>query len=89
MRRERRFICYQSNPDPLPTPIRTQTAATPSPSPTLTTNLTGNRQVNFMVYYEGDDTVVPHHLSVLTYDPDPEAGPNSWYLLVEVEDEQE
>ena len=36
--------------------------------------LDGEEVANFMIYYEADDTEVPHHLSILDYSPNPDAS---------------
>ena len=51
--------------------------------------LDGEEMADYIIYYEADNTDVAHALDVDLYSTDPDAPPNSWYLLVEVEDEQE
>ena len=40
---------------------------------------------NFIVYYEADDTEVPHYFDVLDYMPQREAPPGAWHVVCEAE----
>ena len=48
--------------------------------------LDGEEMADYIIYYEADNTDVPHALDVDLYSTDPDAPPNSWYLLIETEE---